>query len=395
MTGQTADGIFQAALFAAIAFNPDHQATPLLMAGSLAVLVGPYSLIGPWVGTLLDHWDRRLVLLWANVIRAGLIVVSAALLASSLPEGVVLASALGVMGASRFVGAGLSAALPHVTSRESLVTDNAVFTTLGGFAVVIGLGIAAGARLIVGGDDVGSALTMLIGAGFALTAGLLARSFPARSLGPDDGESPPASLPSALANGWRRGAAAVVHTPTVAVALAAIGAHRWVFGMNSLVLLVLANHAGVSTGLRRFLLLAGATAVGALLAALTTPILARRIGRGRTLASGLAVGVLAQSTLLTFNLDLLVGAAVVLGWVGQTVKLCGDVAMQLDIADDIRGEVFALQDAVFNLTFVAAVFTTAVLLPDDGRATGLVLLGAVVYAAALVGVVRRHPATIR
>lgn len=97
LAGQCADGVFQAALFAAIAFNPEHQASPLLMAGSLAVLFGPYSILGPLLGSLLDRWDRRLVLLWANVVRALLIVVSAALLASGLPETVVLVSALGVM----------------------------------------------------------------------------------------------------------------------------------------------------------------------------------------------------------------------------------------------------------------------------------------------------------
>jgi hypothetical protein len=69
--------------------------------------------------------------------------------------------------------------------------------------------------------------------------------------------------------------------------------------------------------------------------------------------------------------------------------------MQLDIPDDQRGEVFAIQDAVFNLTFVAAVTVAALAVPDDGRAVGLVVLGAIVYAAALVTVVRRHPTGAR
>ena len=76
---------------------------------------------------------------------------------------------------------------------------------------------------------------------------------------------------------------------------------------------------------------------------------------------------------------------------GQTVKLCGDVAMQLDIPDDQRGEVFAIQDAVFNLTFVVAVTVAALGVPDDGRAVGSGSYSGASYAAALLGVVRRHP----
>jgi MFS family permease len=388
LAGQCADGVFQAALFAAIAFNPEHQASPLLMAGSLAVLFGPYSILGPLLGSLLDRWDRRLVLLWANVVRALLIVVSAALLASGLPETVVLVSALGVMGASRFVASGLSAALPHVTDRDSLVTVNAVFTTLGGFAVMLGLGIAAGARLMIGGDDAGCAQAMLIGAVLALVAGIIAIGFPGRSLGPDTMGAPTGRV--GLARAWRRGLALIERTPPVAVVLRAIGAHRWVFGMNSMILLVMANHAGVSTGLRRFLLLIGATAVGALLAAVTTPLLVHRAGRNRALEVALSIAIGAQVLLLAFDVTVLIAVATVLGWAGQTVKLCGDVAMQVDIPDESRGEVFAIQDAVFNLMFIGGVTLAALIVPADGKAVTLVLIGAASYATALLVVLRRQ-----
>lgn len=391
LAGQGADGVFQAALFGAVAFNPERQTGPLLMAASLVVLFGPYSLVGPVIGSLLDRWDRRLVLLWANVIRAFLIAVSAALLACALPEPVILVSALGVMGASRFVASGLSAALPHVTDRDSLVTTNAVFTTLGGAAAIGGVGIAAAARLVVGSDDAGAAQTMLLGAALTLVAAALAHGFPARSLGPDAVGMPSAqAAPPPLALAWRRGLMVITRTPSVAEVLGAIGAHRWVFGMNSLVLLVLANHAGVSSGLRRYLLLVGAAAAGALIAAVTTPVLARFTPRRRILALALTIAIGAQLILLSFDLNAVTAAVVVLGWAGQTVKLCGDVAMQLDVPDNQRGEVFAIQDAVFNLTFVAAVTVAALAVPDDGRAVGLVVLGAAVYAAALLTVVRHQ-----
>ena len=69
-TTQWADGMFQAALGGAVLFNPERQADPLAVAAGLAVLLLPYSLIGPFAGALLDRWDRRMVLIAANLILA-------------------------------------------------------------------------------------------------------------------------------------------------------------------------------------------------------------------------------------------------------------------------------------------------------------------------------------
>ena len=67
---QLADGMFQAALGGAVLFNPERQADPLAVAAGLAVLLLPYSLIGPFAGALLDRWDRRRVLMFASLLRA-------------------------------------------------------------------------------------------------------------------------------------------------------------------------------------------------------------------------------------------------------------------------------------------------------------------------------------
>ena len=40
------------------------------MAAGLAVILLPYSVVGPFAGALLDRWDRRRVLLVANLLRA-------------------------------------------------------------------------------------------------------------------------------------------------------------------------------------------------------------------------------------------------------------------------------------------------------------------------------------
>ena len=148
LSSQITDGIFQAALVGGILFNPERHADPLAVAGGLAVLLLPYSLIGPFAGALLDHWDRRNVLMYANLLRAAIIVLVATAIAAGAPDTVVLVGALAVTGASRFVAAGLSAGLPHVARREVIVAINALFTTLGGAMLTVGLGVTLGLSLI-------------------------------------------------------------------------------------------------------------------------------------------------------------------------------------------------------------------------------------------------------
>ncbi|MGZ4560781.1 MAG: hypothetical protein ACXVXJ_07385, partial [Mycobacteriaceae bacterium] len=70
---QWGDGLFQAALGGAVLFNPERQADPAVVAAGLAVVLLPYSVIGPFAGALLDRWSRARVLVWANLLRAALI----------------------------------------------------------------------------------------------------------------------------------------------------------------------------------------------------------------------------------------------------------------------------------------------------------------------------------
>src|ERR687893_1800519 len=81
---QWGDGVFQAGLGGAVLFNPERQADPIAVAAGLAVLLLPYSLVGPFAGALLDRWDRRRVLLVANLVRAVLTLVVAVLVATGV-----------------------------------------------------------------------------------------------------------------------------------------------------------------------------------------------------------------------------------------------------------------------------------------------------------------------
>src|SRR3954470_21959164 len=78
---QFGDGLFQAGLAGGLLFNPERAAGPWEIAGAFAVLFLPYSLLGPFAGALLDRWDRRVVLIGANLARLFLTLCVASLLA--------------------------------------------------------------------------------------------------------------------------------------------------------------------------------------------------------------------------------------------------------------------------------------------------------------------------
>lgn len=399
LTSQLSDGAFQAALAFSILFNPDRQTEPMTIALGFAVLLIPYSVIGPFAGALLDHWDRRRVLVWVNVFRAVTIAAVAFTMGSGAPESAVLVAALLVTGCSRFVSSGLSAALPHVAGREVLVEMNAFFTTLGAGVLALGFIISGALRAVFGSDDAGSAATLLAGACISLISAGIAAGFTPRFLGPDTPDDAGRTAIYAVAHGLGHGVRAVISTPTVAIVLSAIGAHRFVFGINTLmILLIVKTHdlgpiRGHDVG--AVTVVGAGVAIGALFAAFITPLLIHRLGRRWTIATALLVAAIAEAMFLQLSWITICVGAVLLGLAGQTVKLCGDLAMQADISDTFRGQVFAVQDAVFNIAFVTAMVVAAAVLPTGGDAPALVLCAVGIYLVAAVGVWVRHPKDLR
>jgi len=85
----------------------------------------------------------------------------------------------------------------------------------------------------------------------------------------------------------------------------------------------------------------------------------------------------------TLNLAVMVFCGFCLGLAGQMVKLCADTAMQIDVADTLRGHVFAVQDALFWMAFIIAVTAAAAVIPPDGRSAALAVAGSLIYLIGL------------
>lgn len=367
-------------------FNPDRAADPMAIARAFAVLFLPYSLLGPFAGALMDRWDRRLVIVGANIGRLILIAGIGTILAFEAGDLLLLFVALLANGLARFVASGLSASLPHVVPREQVVTMNSVATASGAVAAFVGANFMLLPRWLAGGGDHGAAaviFTAMIPVAISL---LLALRFAPRVLGPyDTKRAIHGSAVYAVITGWMHGVRTVVQLPTVAAALSGLAAHRMVVGVNSLLILLLVHHMrDVDVeGLGTALLFFAATGLGAFLANVLTPGLIRRWGRYATTNGALAAAAVIQLAGAGLLLPVMVVCGFLLGVAGQVVKLCADSAMQIDVDDALRGHVFAVQDALFWVSYIVSVTVAAALIPDDGRAPVFVLVGSVIYLLGL------------
>ena len=389
---QWGDGVFQAGLGGAVLFNPERQAAPMTVAAGLAVLLLPYSLVGPFAGALLDRWDRRRVLVVANLLRGVPIVLVALAVGAGVVGAPLYLGALLVTGLSRFVLAGMSAGLPHVAPPRHLLQANALAATVGSAVTAMGGMCAIGLRGLIGSGNTGSAWVTCAAVLGSLVAAAIAAGFHRGQLGPYSIDEPGCTTERTtrvVASGLRDALAAAARVPSVAAGLVALVAHRLSFGIATLVTLLLYRNSFTSHGLLRAGLsgvceLLAAGAAGLLLAAVLTPLLVARFGRRHTVRGALLAAGSAIVTLgLPMIMSTMLAAAFVLSTAGQVVKLSLDATVQADIADNTRGRVFALYDTVFNVAYVLAVTATAPALPPTGRAPALLLLAAATYLLAV------------
>ncbi|WP_327662512.1 MULTISPECIES: MFS transporter [unclassified Streptomyces] len=384
LLSQGADGVYQVALATYVVFSPEKQTSPAAIASAMAVLLLPYSLVGPFAGVLLDRWRRRQVFLYGNLLRVLLAFVTATLMLSHTPDWLFYASALCVTAVNRFVLSGLSAALPRVVDAERLVMANSISPTAGTLAATLGGGLAFGVRLIAADSD---AAVVLIGALLYLCAALASLRMDAQLLGPDPELIQP-RLGAALTGTARDLSAGVRHLvsrSSAARALAAMTVMRFCYGALLVMVLMLCRYAWSSTeseGLALLGLAMGVSGAGFFVAAAITPAAVGRFGAAGWIAlcAGTA-SVLELALGLTFEPAPIVVAAFVLGLTTQAAKIATDTVVQSSIDDGFRGRIFSVYDVLVNVSFVGAAGVAALMLPPDGRSVPLVVLVSVLYGA--------------
>ncbi|MFG2963628.1 MFS transporter [Streptomyces sp. NPDC048288] len=386
LLSQGADGVYQVALAAYVVFSPEKQTSPAAIASAMAVLLLPYSLVGPFAGVLLDRWRRRQVFLYGNLLRALLAAVTAVLMISHVPDWLFYASALCVTAVNRFVLSGLSAALPRVVDTDRLVLANSLSPTAGTLAATAGGGLAFAVRLLASDSD---AAVVLLGAALYLAAALTSLTMAPGLLGPDRQPAQP-SLGTAVITTARDLLAAIRHLAAprrreAVWALLTMTAMRFCYGALLVLVLMLCRYALSSDpdeGLGLLGVALGISGAGFFTAAVVTPWAAGRLGPGRWIVvCATSAAVLEPALGLPFTTGPMLVAAFVLGLVTQGAKIATDTIVQSSVDDAFRGRIFSVYDVLFNVAFVGAAGVAALMLPPDGRSAALVITVALIYAA--------------
>jgi MFS family permease len=403
LVGQFGDGLLQSALATFVLFSPERQPDAVKVATAFAILLLPYSIVGPFAGVLLDRWRRQSVLVRANGLKAVLVVPIILLVLASNDGPLLGVAVLVVLGVGRFVLAGLSASLPHVVQGPNLVTANALTPTSGTIMAAVGAGVGIVLRGVLGGGDTGSMLVLVAAAIAYVGAGALALTIGRDRLGPDG--TRPGDTVRGIVIGLADGIRVLASRGPAVRAVGMVAVNRVSFGLLTaagLLLVRVTFHPAedADAALRDFGVLTGAAALGALIGAILTPWATRRWDVVRWSAAVMVqAGVIGIGCVIAGSLApsfpiLLVGALSI-GLSGQAVKVCSDTTLQRDIPDDHLGRVFTLFDMIVNVSLVGGIVIMALVSPTTGQAPVLYALTGIGLISAALWYLRYRPRRVR
>lgn len=373
-TGQMTDGIFQSALASFILFSPERQANALGAALAFAVVLLPYSIIGPFVGTILDRVSRQRAIAFSNLIRAITLSIIALLLFQGHTGIEITIFVLISFGVNRLILAGLSAGIPLMIESKSLISANALAVTGGSVWVVLGGGIGLGMRGLLDSltsADSADAYIILLGAVGYLVASLFASNLKKDEIGPLEHEIKNASFTQGLIE-MREGIKFLRQNIDAARGIAAVAVHRGGITALTLIALLLERNtfhdpADSEAGLAGLSFTLSIAACGFVVGAVIAPYGVRKVGRHRWMRLMLAASTLGPLFIVFTRTPLtLVIAAFVTALFGQSLKVTNDALVQSKIDDIYRGRVFSVYDVVVNGAIVSGAVIAALLLPDTG-----------------------------
>ena len=370
-SGQLTDGIFQSALASFVLFSPERQASAMAAALGFAIVLTPYSVVGPFVGTILDRIARQRAIFVANALRSVDLILIAILIFSGSTGVLLTLLILFAFGVNRLLLAGLSAGLPLMIDRPSLLKANALAVTGGSLAVVIGGAIGIAIRRTI--DSMGNAnhsdgILLLIAVLGYLAATFLTSLIARNELGPLPHENTQKDGVAELVAAFKflrshqdavRGiiATSIQRGGLTALTIVGLLLERNTFNDPS------NTEAGLA-GVSRAIACAG---VGLVIGALVAPIGVAKVGRHNWIrmmmilsaVTPILVGVIHTPWSL-YNSAFFVAAA------GQSMKVTNDALVQSKITDDFRGRTFALYDMTVNVAIVSSALLAAIFMPNSG-----------------------------
>jgi MFS family permease len=388
------DGVFQSALASFVLFSPERQANALSAAIGFAVVLLPYSIVGPFVGTILDRVSRQRALFFANLVRSINLLVVAVFVFSGATGVALTAVVLVAFGINRLILAALSAGLPLLIDSKSLITANAIAVTGGSVLVVIGGGIGVGVRALVDGAalaDQADSLLILLASGGYLTAALLSGRLNKYEIGPLAHEKAAASFRQGFTD-MREGFDFLRKNVDTARGIIATAVHRG--GLTALTLTALLLERNTfndpsrpEDGLQGFGIALTIAGVGVFLGAFLAPYGVARFGRHRWIKFAMFASALSPVFLAIWQTQVALAiTAFLTAFCGQNIKVTNDALVQSKIDDYYRGRVFAVYDVVVNSAIVSGGLIAALLLPASGvtAKVPLFVMGAYLLVAVVV-----------
>jgi MFS family permease len=373
-SGQITDGIFQSALASFILFSPERQASAVNAAVAFAVVLLPYSIVGPFVGTLLDRFSRQRAILFSNLVRSGTLLVVAFLIFNGYTGVEITVVVLIAFGVNRLILAGLSAGIPLMTTPKDLISANALAVTGGSVWVVLGGGIGLGIRQLLDASsnaDSADAIIILVGSLGYLVAAFFASLLAKDEIGPRPHEIVEGSFTQGLIE-MREGFQFLRNHADAARGITAIAIHRGGLTALTLAALLLERNtfndpADSEAGLAGLSLTLTIAAVGFVIGALIAPIGVRKVGRHRWMRLSISAASLSALLLVIDRTPVLLAAtAFFTALCGQSLKVTNDALVQSKIDDFYRGRVFAVYDVVVNFAIVSGALFAAWILPLSG-----------------------------
>lgn len=384
--GQAADGIVQASLAKSIAFGGekgfDVTSAPsarYLLIVVLALYV-PYTLVSPFVGAFIDRYDRRVLLVRANLFRGGVVALAAALLLAfgdGLPDVALIITILVALACTRMVLAIKSAGIPSVVEGRDLLQANGLSQAGGAIFQVVGGGIA-----LVGTSLAPAWSVAVLGAAAYVAAGLVARR--AEHLATHAHATRFADEMRRVLRDIVGGLREVVARPAAALGLAGFQALRMeFFGFVALVFALEARNLLAGEGGDQIVVaIAGASgAIGAAIGMVLAQRLKDVVAPHRILLAAmttLGIGVLAFGgvpTILGYSAITFIGA---LGFF--LGKIAADTIVQQALPDDFRGRGFSLFDVAYNLGWIVPAVVLSIVWRDD-RVREILLGSGIVFLA--------------
>ena len=393
--GQIGDGIFQSALASFVLFSPERQPNAVGAATAFAVVLLPYSLVGPYAGIFLDRFSRQRIVQFSNLIRAIDLALIAILIKSGVTGVGLTLLVLVAFGINRLILAGLSAGLPLVVEREELISANALAVTGGSIGVVIGGGIGIGVKKLFdahGKSDLSDAKVILIAMVCYLASAIFTRRLSRNDIGPAQHE---VTHEIRGVRELQEGLRILKNHPDALRGIFTTAIQRGgLTGLTLMGLLLERNTynppSNPDAGLAGFAYALAIAGVGFGVGSFITPFFVNYFGRHRWIRL-MMVAPIPFLVLFAFLPKewLLITTAFFISTCGQAVKVTNDALVQSQIADEYRGRVFAFYDVAVNGLIVLGAVVAAMILPKSGKSLELPLITVGVFTIASLVLLRR------